>query len=85
MVAVPVVPPGLTRPFWSTVTMDGSLLSQVMAPVEPAGEKVTFSFTGSGYRLLRLNSLRLRVKPVAVCPAGISPVLPPSGLWESLG
>ena len=48
MVALPRVVPWLTLPVASTETMDGSLLVQVMVPVEPAGTKVTCTVMGSG-------------------------------------
>ena len=48
MVARPRTVPWLTRPLASTEATSGSLLVQVMVPVEPAGVKVTWMVTGSG-------------------------------------
>ena len=48
MVALPVLVPALTLPVSSTLTTSGSLLVQVMVPVEPSGIKVTVRVMGSG-------------------------------------
>ena len=78
MVALPCLLPWLTLPFSSTDTTSGSLLLQVIFPAEPSGIKVTVRVMGLGHLSLRVNSLLLRVKPVAVCPSGmVSPGSPP--------
>ena len=49
-------------------------------PAEPSGIKVTVRVMGLGHLSLRVNSLLLRVKPVAVCPSGmVSPGVSATG------
>ena len=80
MVALPRLLPWLTLPFSSTDTTSGSLLLQVIFPAEPSGIKVTVRVMGLGHLSLRVNSLLLRVKPVAVCPTGmVSPGVSATG------
>lgn len=94
MVATPWERP-VTLPLWSTETISGLLLLQVMEPVVPAGANATAKVKLGDWALRvmscrRLPALLVRLKPVAVCPAGTvvgavgwgSPVVPGEGEAE---